>query len=53
MIEQGSNEWVQGIINLAHNFLIITRCQKCGAPVNKGYCCINCGDSDPSEKPDE
>ncbi|QDP59517.1 MAG: hypothetical protein GOVbin4162_91 [Prokaryotic dsDNA virus sp.] len=25
------------------------QCRKCGHLYNRGYCCINCGDSDPSE----
>jgi len=53
MIEQGSKEWVQSVINLANRFLIITRCKKCGAAVNQGYCCIGCGDTNPSEPPEK
>lgn len=49
MIEQGSIEWIKSLISLADNYLIITRCKKCGAAVNSGYCCLNCGDTNPSK----
>lgn len=53
MIEQGSKEWTKSIISLAHSYLIITQCKKCGAAVNSGYCCTCCGDTNPSEPPEK
>lgn len=53
MIEHGSKEWTRSVINLAHNYLIITQCKKCGFAVNRGYCCTGCGDTNPSEPPEQ
>lgn len=52
-IEHGSKEWVKSVISLAHNYLIITQCKKCGAAVNSGYCCTTCGDTNPSQPPEK
>lgn len=53
MIKHGSQEWLQSVIRLASNYLIIIQCKKCGAAVNRGYCCDNCGDTNPSEPPEK
>lgn len=53
MIEQGSKEWGQSVLKLAYAFLVVRQCQKCGHAVNKGYCCTECGDTNPSVKPED
>ena len=46
-------EWHLKVIDLAYTYLAIRECQKCGSPVNNGYCCPFCGDCNPSEKEEE
>lgn len=44
-----NKEWETAANNLARNFAPdILECHKCGAPVVSGYCCCNCGDTNPS-----
>ena len=43
-------EWKKKKAELADMYLQITECQKCGSPVISGYCCIYCGDDNPSER---
>jgi len=52
-IELSRQEWNNRVVNLAYNWLAITKCQKCGSPVNDGHICIFCGDSDPSQPAEE
>lgn len=43
-------EWEAKKAELADMYLQINECQKCGHPVISGYCCVYCGDNNPSER---
>ena len=38
---------------LARDYVAIRQCMKCTHPVVHGYCCTFCGDTNPSERPEE
>lgn len=44
----GSPEWEKRANAEARNYVEISTCVQCGAPVVKGYCCNECHSSDPS-----
>ena len=39
--------WVRQAYLVAKDFISIYPCGKCNYPVIGGYCCTNCGDTDP------
>lgn len=45
--------WNKRIRTLAYQTLMIGECKKCGSPVNKGWCCSFCGDTDPSRSKEQ
>ena len=52
--EQYSEEWEQAADNLARSYCpSIYACKTCGYPVVKGYCCTNCGSTNPSDPNDD
>lgn len=51
--ELSEEEWRNKVIELAYGYLVIEECQKCGSPVNEGYCCSFCGDCNPSEREED
>ena len=52
-IEYGSRAWNRAVLEIADQYLIIHQCKKCSYPVNKGYCCGYCGDSNPTNTVEE
>lgn len=50
-IDPNSTEYRKLKIEMALDFCPpIWPCERCGHPVVSGYCCTNCGDSDPFHK---
>lgn len=39
--------WDEQLIDMADTYLTIIHCKDCGGAVNKGYCCVWCGSSEP------
>jgi len=51
--EGTEEEWTNLAYQLARSFAPrIYACKKCGYPVVDGYCCYECGDTNPSEMSD-